>query len=63
MNIQKAKMSDIDKVLSVLESGREFLQSQGLSQWQNGHGPSQYVEEDILNNWGYVLCFMKVTRY
>jgi len=55
MNIRIAETNDIEKILSVLESGRAFLQSQGLSQWQDGHGPSQYVEEDIANNWGYVL--------
>ena len=55
MNICIAKANDIEKILSVLESGREFLQSQGLSQWQDGYGPSRYVEEDIAHKWGYVL--------
>ena len=41
--------------MTVLESGRAFLQAQGLSQWQNGTGPSQYVQEDIENSQGYVL--------
>ena len=55
MNIRIAEANDIEEILTVLESGREFLQSQGLSQWQDGFGPSQYVEEDIANNWGHVL--------
>jgi len=55
MNIRTAKTNDIEKILSVLESGREFLQFQGLSQWQDGYGPSRWVEEDIANERGYVL--------
>lgn len=55
IKIRTAETNDIERILSVLESGREFLHSQGLSQWQNGYGPSQHVDEDIANNWGYVL--------
>jgi Acetyltransferases, including N-acetylases of ribosomal proteins len=55
MNIRIAETNDMKRIFSVLESGREFLQSQELSQWQNGYSPSQYVEEDIANSWGYVL--------
>ena len=55
MSIRRAEINDTERILSVLESGRIFLQSQGLSQWQDGYGPDQYVEEDIANSWGYVL--------
>ena len=55
MNIRMAETNDMKKILTILESGRVFLQSQGLSQWQDGYSPSQYVEEDVANNWGYVL--------
>jgi ribosomal protein S18 acetylase RimI-like enzyme len=54
MNIRIAEATDEDRIQAVLESGRAFLQSQGLSQWQDGYGPSLYVGEDIANNWGYV---------
>ena len=55
MNIRIAETTDIDGISEVLESGRAFLQSQGLSQWQDGYGPSLYVGEDIANNWGRVF--------
>lgn len=59
INIRIAETNDIEKILTILESGRVFLQSQGLSQWQDGYAPSQYVEEDIANNWGYVLILQE----
>jgi len=59
INIRKAETNDIEKILTVLESGRIFLQSQGLSQWQDGYGPSQFVEEDIATNRGYVLILQE----
>ena len=55
MNIRIAETHDNEKIFAVLESGRAFLESQGLSQWQNGFGPSAHLNEDISNNWGYVL--------
>ncbi|MDR1688042.1 MAG: GNAT family N-acetyltransferase [Clostridiales bacterium] len=55
INIRKATSNDANKILTVLESGRVFLQSQGLSQWQDGYSPSRYVEKYIANNWGYVM--------
>ena len=55
MNIRIAEANDIEKILSVLESGRKFLKSQGLSQWQGGYGPGPHVQRDIANHWGYVL--------
>ena len=54
-HIRKAETNDMEKILSVLESGRAFLQEQGLSQWQNGTGPSRYVQEDIATRGGHVL--------
>ena len=55
MEVRIAKINDIERILTILESGRKYLQSQGLSQWQNGTGPDLSLEEDIANNWGYVL--------
>ena len=56
MSIRIAEPNDIERILSVIESGREFLRSQGISQWQNGYGPSsQSVKGDIENNRGYAL--------
>ena len=55
MNTRIAETKDIEKILSVLESGREFLASQGLSQWQDGYGPAECLAEQIAGNYGYVL--------
>jgi RimJ/RimL family protein N-acetyltransferase len=59
MNIRIAETNDIEKILTVLESGREFLRFQGLSQWQGIYGPSRHLNEDIANNWGYVLILQE----
>ena len=62
VNIRIAEANDAEKILPVIESGREFLRSQGLPQWQNGYGPSsQSLKEDIISNCGYVLVSQEGT--
>jgi GNAT superfamily N-acetyltransferase len=56
INFRLAKPADLDAIDEVFASGRAFLREAGLSQWQNGYGPTRFVaEKDIVNGEGYVL--------
>lgn len=53
--VEKANINDINSIMEVIESGRTFLSSQGLDQWQDGHPNIEMVLEDIKNNDFYVI--------
>ena len=56
--IRQARFSDMEKIVEIFESGRQFLKEQGLPQWQDGEGPNRALaERDIENGHGYVLVF------
>ena len=43
----KATLKDIDQIMDVINSGKAFLKSQGLDQWQDGHPNLEMVTNDI----------------
>ena len=53
--ISKATLQDIDSIMEIIESGKSFLKSQGLDQWQDGHPNKDMIIEDIKNNEFYVV--------
>ena len=54
--IRRARVADLEKITAVLESGRRFLEEQGLPQWQDGYGPGRVdAAADIKAGYGYVL--------
>ena len=54
--IRQARLPDLEKIVEIFESGRQFLKEQGLPQWQDGEGPNQTLaEQDINRGQGYVL--------
>jgi len=54
--IRRAKAEDLEKIAEILESGRQYLENQGLPQWQDGYGPSRTdAAADIEAGYGYVL--------
>jgi len=56
--IRHARPADLEEILRITESGRQYLQDQGLSQWQDGFGPNRdSVETAIQTGQGYVLLF------
>lgn len=53
--VEKAKITDLNEVMEVIDSGRAFLKEQGLDQWQDGHPNIDMVRNDILNNDFYII--------
>ena len=54
--IRPARPDDLDAIMTIVESGRQYLKSQGLPQWQDGEGPDlALVTGDIDAGHGYVL--------
>ncbi len=56
MDIRKAKKEDLDEILAIYASAREFMRKNGnLSQWAGGY-PYQSVIEDDIENQKLYLC-------
>ena len=54
--IRLARPDELDRLVEVTESGRQYLREQGVPQWQNGSGPGRKeIETDIERARGYVL--------
>ncbi|WP_314023745.1 GNAT family N-acetyltransferase [Gemella sanguinis] len=52
--LRKAKSTEIEKVMSVIEDGVKFLKQQGINQWQHGSPGRSDVENDIKQEASYV---------
>lgn len=52
--LRKAKSTEIEKVMSVIEDGVKFLKQQGINQWQHGSPGRSDVENDIKQETSYV---------
>jgi len=54
--IRPARPADLDAIMPIIESGRQYLKNQGLPQWQDGEGPDlALVTGDVEAGRGYVL--------
>lgn len=55
-NIRKATNKDIQRIMEIISSAKEFLKEQGLPQWQDGNGPDEpAIAADIAKGEGYLL--------
>ena len=52
--LRKAKSTEIEKIMSVIEDGVKFLKQQGINQWQHGSPGRSDVENDIKQETSYV---------
>ena len=52
--LRKTKSTELDEIMLIIEDGREFLQQQGINQWQNGSPGKEIIEQDIKNQTSYV---------
>jgi len=51
-----ATPADLDTIQEIFDAGKDYLKSQGLPQWQDGHGPTiADTEPEILAGQGHVL--------
>ena len=49
MKIQLATISDIPKIIEIIEDAKIYLASLGIDQWQNGYPNAVQIENDIKN--------------
>ena len=52
--LRKAKSTEIEKIMSIIEDGVKFLKQQGINQWQQGSPGRSDVENDIKQGISYV---------
>ena len=45
--LRKAKSTELDEIMLIIEDGREFLRQQGINQWQHGAPGINDIEKDI----------------
>ena len=56
MLIRRTELGDLDDVMDIYASAREFMSRNGnASQWVNGHPKRELILSDIENNDGYVV--------
>ncbi|MDO5044117.1 MAG: GNAT family protein [Coriobacteriia bacterium] len=46
---------DLDRVMEIIESAREFIRTQHIDQWLDGYPSEADIVHDIENGWSYVL--------
>ena len=54
MEFRKAKASELNCIMEIIESARAFLKSQKIDQWQNDYPNSETILSDMEKGIGYV---------
>ena len=52
--LRKAKSTELDEIMLIIEDGREFLRQQGINQWQHGSPSKETIKQDIKEQTSYV---------
>ena len=52
--LRKAKSTELDEIMLIIEDGRESLRQQGINQWQHGSPSKETIEQDIKEQTSYV---------
>ena len=52
--LRKAKSTELDEIMLIIEDGREFLRQQEINQWQHGSPSKETIEQDIKEQTSYV---------
>lgn len=52
--LRKAKSTELDEIMLIIEDGREFLRQQGINQWQQGSPSKETIEQGIKEQTSYV---------
>lgn len=56
MNIRKAQMRDIDEIMNIYASAREFMRASGNpNQWGDGYPSRELIEADIESGLSYIV--------
>ena len=52
--LRKGKNTELEKIMIIIEDGREFLRQQRINQWQHGSPSKETIEQDIKEQTSYV---------
>ena len=52
--LRKAKITELDEIMLIIEDGRDFLRQQRINQWQHGSPDKETIEQDIKNQISYI---------
>ena len=55
MIMEKAAVSDLNRIMEIIEQARAYLKSAGINQWQDGYPNRKSILTDIENGWGNVI--------
>lgn len=52
---RKSNISDIERILKIIDDAKSYFKDRGIEQWQNGYPNRGIIENDISLGNGYVL--------
>lgn len=55
MKIRLSTLSDVPRILEIIDDAKALLKSLDIDQWQNGYPNKEQIENDIANNESYVV--------
>ena len=55
MEFRKTVKSDINKIMEIIKQAQEYFKEQGIDQWQNNYPNVETINNDIDNEYSYVL--------
>ena len=55
MKIRFSTLSDVTRILEIIDDAKALLKSLDIDQWQNGYPNKEQIENDIANNESYVV--------
>ncbi|MFC4653200.1 GNAT family N-acetyltransferase [Lactococcus nasutitermitis] len=53
--LRKAVLTDLSKIINIIEEARIFLGKSGSDQWQDGYPEQSNITDDIAKGQGYIL--------
>ena len=54
MEIRMAYPNEINRIMEIIQDGKDSLAAAGVDQWQDGYPDQEIIFEDILESRGYV---------
>ena len=52
--LRTAKKYELERVMKIIEDGKEFLKEQGVNQWQHGSPSRDLIINDIKDDISYI---------
>ena len=53
--LRRAKQTDLDAIMTIINDAKAYLKAQQIPQWQDGHPDQAAIEHDITTQTGWVL--------